>query len=399
MAAMQIKPGDVCQCYLAGELVMTGFGFAPNAQVAATLRSATDFAVRDLPGGMVADGFGKVRASFVVPTDFVEHYSGEITTTFALDVVGSNADGGEHRVSTFLYVDTADGQCTRDINAAGDVAINGVAPSAASTPGVPVGAPLAVETFEQAVVYRARNGDPSRGEKSSRIYVERNVARAAAELGYADVDPDGDGWSLVGRTNGTADKGKIARFWIGDDGRPYVATRTQRKGCLTLTPLRLDEVRNGQTRLMAQEPDTSDCRAAPIDADLDRDGNPDDVQPLYRIRDDGRRIYLDRSFHAAEAQLGVSDWDPDGDGFSDYAQTNGGGTYGKVIDLAVDDVGVPTLRVERANRCLVLRPDRTDTGGVDHRSTRDASRPSRDDDGEAPRRMEVVASSRGSCRT
>ena len=36
MAAMQIKPGDVCQCYLAGELVMTGYVFNRQSSYNAT---------------------------------------------------------------------------------------------------------------------------------------------------------------------------------------------------------------------------------------------------------------------------------------------------------------------------------------------------------------------------
>jgi hypothetical protein len=126
-------------------------------------------------------------------------------------------------------------------------------------------------------LYRARNGDPTRGELVDRIYVERNVAAA----GLGDLDPDGDGWALVGRTNGAGDNGKLARFWMANNS-PQVSTRHPAKGCLTLTPTSLAKVSAGQTRLMTEvAQNTANCRTLPPEADADANGVADNVQPLY----------------------------------------------------------------------------------------------------------------------
>ncbi len=51
-------------------------------------------------------------------------------------------------------------------------------------------------------LYRARVGDVAKGKLVSRVYVERNLNASEAQIGVSDYDPDGDGWALVGRTNG-----------------------------------------------------------------------------------------------------------------------------------------------------------------------------------------------------
>ncbi|NQY57764.1 MAG: hypothetical protein HRT86_15015 [Ilumatobacteraceae bacterium] len=184
------------------------------------------------------------------------------------------------------------------------------------------------------------------------------------------------------RTNGAADNGTLANFWLDDDGTPHVATRHFRNGCLTLTPNRLDEVRPGQTRTLAQQRDTSDCRNEAPDVDVNNNGEPDELEELYRVSDDGPRLYVERNVVAAEAQLGVSDWDADADGYSAYARTNGSGEYGAFIDLTITD-GVPTLRVEHPRkRCQILKPNRTDTVGTSQ-----------------TRRMVVVDRPGGTCQT
>ena len=208
-------------------------------------------------------------------------------------------------------------------------------------------------------LYRARNGIPTQGESGNRVYMERNVALAATQLGVTDIDPDGDGWALVARTNGAGDDGPLARFFEVS-GAPFAAVRHHRKGCLTLTPNSLAVVRPGQVRLFSQTRNTADCRGEQPSDDVDGDGTPDDVQPLYAVRDDGRRLYLDRVTVAAEAQLGVSDWDPDQDGFAQFSRTNGSGQYGTFIDLVVAPDGTPTVRVEHVRKgCQVLRPSRS----------------------------------------
>jgi hypothetical protein len=152
-------------------------------------------------------------------------------------------------------------------------------------------------------LYRARAGDPDRGTPPTRIVIERNVTQAAAQLGIIDFDPDGDGWALVGRSGRAGTSGPIASFRIASDGTPVVSTRHPRKGCIDLAPPTLDVVRSGQTRLLAQRAkDTTTCRREDPGADVDQDGQPDNQQPLYRVRngdpalnESPNRFYVERS--------------------------------------------------------------------------------------------------------
>jgi hypothetical protein len=138
-----------------------------------------------------------------------------------------------------------------------------------------------------------------------------------------------------------------------------------------LTPRSLDPVRKGQVRLMDQTPDTSGCRVEPPSEDTDGDGIADDEQALYRTESDGRRIYVYRSVAAAEAQLGVSDWNPDGGTEVLYARTNGAGEFGTNEYLTSEDrdgdgvAELPVLWAEHGRKgCQRLEPNRTDTVGV-----------------------------------
>ena len=214
-------------------------------------------------------------------------------------------------------------------------------------------------------LYRVRNGDPDRGERPARIYIERDVTLAGERLGIDDADPDGDGWAVVGRTNGAGDDGLLANSWVDSDGVPYAATRHHKKGCLTLTPSSLAEVRKGQVRRMAQQQDTANCRAEAPDADVDGDGTPDDEQPLYSVRDDGRRLILERAVVAAEAQLGISDWDPDRDGLARVARTNGRGQYGEHVALVIDG-GVPQLFVAHPRSISAVAANKKSSSGMSH---------------------------------
>jgi GDSL-like Lipase/Acylhydrolase family len=183
--------------------------------------------------------------------------------------------------------------------------------------------PVTSTTVVPVSQFRARNGVVSSGEIAERIFVERTGAAG-------DYDPDGDGWALVGRSNGDGDNGLVARFWI-ENGVPMVSTRHPQKGCLQSTPLSLDPVKKGQTRLLGEVArDTAQCRSTPPEADVDGDGLADNVQPLYRARTGNvglgelaSRVYVERNRHAAEAQLGVSDFDPDRDGWALVGRTNG----------------------------------------------------------------------------
>ena len=63
---------------------------------------------------------------------------------------------------------------------------------------------------------------------------------------------------------------------------------------------------------------------------------------------------------AAEAQLGISDFDPDNDGWSHPARTNGAGQAGPVIayDFELDP---PVVAIDHHQGCKTPQPARTDT--------------------------------------
>ena len=219
-------------------------------------------------------------------------------------------------------------------------------------------------TTVQPQLYRARNGDTARGEIAARIYVERNVATA----GLGDYDPDGDGWALVGRSNGDGDNGPVARWWLDASGLPQVSTRHSQKGCLWLTPTSLSKVSIGQTRLLATVGiNTAQCRSAAPSADTDGDGIADDVQPLYRGRngDPARtelaaRVYVERNITASEAQIGVSDYDPDGDGWALVGRTNGAGDNGTYVSLTMNGP-VPSVKLNHPSKgCVTITPGTLD---------------------------------------
>gem|GEM_PF-6311523 len=100
-------------------------------------------------------------------------------------------------------------------------------------------------------LYRAR-------QVGARVWIERNVE----EAGLGDFDPDGNGWALVGRTNGAADNGELRDFFV-EEGVPYaiVFNRSNNQGdrCILLTPRSLDVVKKGQTRLMTTVEDPVAC--------------------------------------------------------------------------------------------------------------------------------------------
>jgi hypothetical protein len=218
-------------------------------------------------------------------------------------------------------------------------------------------------TVAPSALYRARNGDTARGELVARIYLERNVALAGSQLGFTDYDPDGDGWALVARTNGDGDNGPLAKFWLVS-GSPRVSTRHPQKGCLELTPQSLGEVRKGQTRFMTEvAQNTANCRTQPPEADTDNNGIPDNVQPLHRARNGdatkgevATRVYFERNLAASEATIGISDYDPDTDGWAPVGRSNGASDDGVVGSLTMNGP-TPFVTVTKSNgTCLKLTP-------------------------------------------
>lgn len=187
--------------------------------------------------------------------------------------------------------------------------------------------------------YRVRMGDPrrsyaGRSEVGNYLYVERRTDASEITGISGDDDPDGDGWAIIAASEGRTyspieipDTGPYARFSIDDiqDGDirhkvPSIYLRAGNHGCVRYQPESLARLEPGQIRglkLVSQGIDK--CRAEPPEADMDHDGQPDNSQPLYLARngdvnigEDPERIYLFRNFHAAEAQLGISDYSPAG---------------------------------------------------------------------------------------
>ncbi len=107
----------------------------------------------------------------------------------------------------------------------------------------------------------------------NRVFIERNME---ANLDIFDspfnwggeagrqIDPNGkDGWTLVGRTNGSGDNGQLLALEVVGDV-PYVYVQHFRKGTLQLTPKSLAPRKKGQTRVMgtvASNLEWVDCRS------------------------------------------------------------------------------------------------------------------------------------------
>jgi len=231
---------------------------------------------------------------------------------------------------------------------------------------------LRAPVVSDSPLYRARQGDPARGEVATRVYIERDAGAAAARLGVQDLDPDGDGWSLVGRSNGAGESGVLAAFRIDADGTPVASIRHTHKGCIEVTPPTLDEVRRGQTRIVrVLAEDAATCRSAAPSADIDADGIADDGQDLYRVRlndpargETAARYYIERSVVAGEAQLGQSDHDPDGDGWSLVGRSNAAAEFGAIRSFTVVD-STPRVTITHARSgCSVFEPPTLRTVGV-----------------------------------
>ncbi|MEI7771456.1 MAG: hypothetical protein WCI67_15805, partial [Chloroflexales bacterium] len=101
-------------------------------------------------------------------------------------------------------------------------------------------------------IYRAR-------VVSGQVWIERSIALAG--LGDYDSLPT-DGWSLVGRTNGSDDNGALRSFYV-QGGVPYAITynlsKTKGNRCILVTPASLAVVLNGQTRPMTTVGDPVPC--------------------------------------------------------------------------------------------------------------------------------------------
>lgn len=260
---------------------------------------------------------------------------------------------------------------------------------------------------DSPILYRARLGNENRihngiSEHDNYIYIERNTRAGSITSVTGDYDPDGDGWAIVGVSQGTPyttqtvpDTGPIANFKVvgsGSGAKPYVYIRAGGYGCTSFIPTSLGKVLSGQSRTIKKvTQDTDGCRPEAKTEDLDFNGQADNVQPIYTARkgnasivhikpdgstfnEDSNRLYIFRSFHAAEAQLGISDYSPTGTtaGNSDeliqtwnlLASTQTLQTipdFNKVT-LAEDSEGEPLpiiLTKKQNGQCIAYRPEST----------------------------------------
>jgi hypothetical protein len=164
--------------------------------------------------------------------------------------------------------------------------------------------------------YRIRAGVPTNGENANYLYIERNVNTTTLTGVSGDIDTDNDGWVVIGASQNASQVGPYARFWIDTNKVPHVSLRTAENGCVQYKPANLTKVIDNTARTFTQEAvDTNTCRAEEASVDTDSDGLADNSEPLYRARsgialkgENPWRLYLERNTHAAEAQLGKSDY-------------------------------------------------------------------------------------------
>ncbi len=258
------------------------------------------------------------------------------------------------------------------------------------------------EITKPKLPYRARMGDPLRTynngpELQNYIYIERNTRLPSITGIENDYDPDGDGWAVVGASQGVVDttgtprtvpdNGPIANFAIeeGTTPRPFAYTRTANYGCVAFTPTKLSTIAPGENRTLKRTSVNSDkCRSAPLYEDSDINGEPDNTQTLYIARngnpsfgEDFSRLYLFRNHYSAEAQLGISDYSPTGTAAGIFAQslqpiqvwnllastqTSTSAIFSKLVILS-NSIGVPTpivLAKDSSGICSAYQPQSID---------------------------------------
>lgn len=195
------------------------------------------------------------------------------------------------------------------------------------------------------LVYRVRQGAANKtynglAENPNYLYIERNTYTSSVTGITGDYDPDSDGWAIVGASQGkpystvsvpdTAPAANFAIIGSGTNLRPYVYIRGGGYGCVSYTPTSLSKVLPSQNRtIRLVSENTNQCRQEIDSVDVDGNGIPDSVQPLYsarvgnpsiqHVRPDNTtfyevatQTYLFRNFNASEAQLGISDYSPSG---------------------------------------------------------------------------------------
>lgn len=169
-----------------------------------------------LPSVRVTGGPEGVVSSFDATFSFeAADNSGKVRTGCMLDQVDMDELAIEACTSPITYESVGGGQHTFQVVAVdpnGNVSTVAIRTFFVETPTTP--APL----------YRARQVPQGNGVAAPNIVIERNVARA----GLNDADPDGDGWAVLGATQGANERGYLEAFDLSPAGAPTIIVDTHK---------------------------------------------------------------------------------------------------------------------------------------------------------------------------
>lgn len=159
-------------------------------------------------------------------------------------------------------------------------------------------------------------------QMGERVFIER-----ALVAGYGDYDADGDGWALLGRTNGQGENGILEGLYIVNNV-PYAILKayTVQMGehYRIITPPTMEKVQKGQTRITPVIEQFSTSEAI---------GQDNTVQVgVYGAKQVGERVHILRNI-----STGIGDYDADGDGWALLGRTNGEGENGTLVAFFVDN--------------------------------------------------------------
>lgn len=119
---------------LGEQLIVSGHGFAPGAEVDVSVKAHSEGESRAL-GRLTADEIGFVEASLAVPHDLqpsAEFVGEQPWTGMRIDVEGPSLDGGTRRLNDVIAIDPPSGTCTALLDAAGDITGEDGSPAASA---------------------------------------------------------------------------------------------------------------------------------------------------------------------------------------------------------------------------------------------------------------------------
>lgn len=256
-------------------------------------------------GTMTADANGDIHGDITLPAMVKPGYH----TIHMVGVLESN-DNIDLYQDVFVYgsLDDLDGDgIQNDQDTCGFVAASGMN---ADNDGQDDACDGYIGEVEQHPLYRVRQGDEAGGEVTSRFYVERDVLEAKSKLSIVnDSDPDGDGWAVVGHTEGDYDGATQTQFWIDNQNTPHLLLNGDSSvTCGQLTPVSLAVVVAGEDRLLKTE-DSNLCPEPELV--IVPEANSDSVQEptLDPIQDTGliTNTTIDPQLSAVQTTLIVTD--------------------------------------------------------------------------------------------